>query len=146
MQTVLTAMRSYAVEGWQVSVEHPPGTQVRRSYHWLWDLNQPGSGRAIGDGLIDGHPATLADATHDGPFDQALILSGYAGFARMAAPDLLGTAWLNERGQPIDAWKHPLHIAIEGVNAGPGGIRVWSSGPDGIDQSGAGDDLAGEGR
>lgn len=135
VQAVATAMAAYPVRTWDVRVaDASSGSPVLRqvSYPWLWDLNQQSPGDRPGDGLIDGTPAMAADGSHDGPFWAGLIDSGYRGFADMAMPNLPASRRA-ANGQPIDAWKHPLRVKFAGSNGGPGGYRVWSIGPDGID-------------
>ena len=47
--------------------------------------------------------------------------------------------FLDGRELPLDAWENPFSYSVEADGTG---YRVWSRGPDGVDQSGGGDDLS----
>ena len=65
-------------------------------------------------------------------------------FFETAQPSIVG-------GTLVDAWKQPFHIALDangdgtvklgGIDAS-GAAAVWSSGPNKVDEEGAGDDIA----
>jgi len=136
-------MESYSKQSWSVSAEDPPGSGTLRQvvYPYLWDLNQADPDGRPGDGLIDGDPAATADATHDGPFWQPLIDSGYRGFTAMARPDLREGGAVNAKGQPVDAWGQPLRVSYSPTAHGSRHYLVWSIGVDGTDENGQGDDI-----
>lgn len=140
---IAAAIETYPRQHWSVSTEDPPGSGTLRqvTYPFLWDLNQEQPQGRPGDGLIDGDPATVADAEHDGPFWQPLIDSGYRGFTAMVKPDLRDSDAVNTIGQPVDAWGQPLRIAFDPNAHGARRYLVWSIGPNGVDEGGRGDDI-----
>jgi type II secretory pathway pseudopilin PulG len=132
---------TYQQDSWTVLIDHDgnPATPARQYSGRMWDLNvgaapdtTTGRDLMVGDGLIDGIPATTKDVTHDGPFHAAVVASGYRGFAAMTGTSLLSRN-LNKQGQIIDAWKRPLRIAWAARIYGTAGFGIWSCGPDGID-------------
>lgn len=77
--------------------------------------------------LIDGDPdfatpgTTLADPT--------LVPEDYRGLGNMLR---LPSEYLNDRGEVVDAWGQPLHIAYDNELFSTTGYGVWSVGEDGI--------------
>lgn len=135
------AIESYPRQTWSVSTETAGGDLREVSYPFLWDLNQERPDGRPGDGLLDGDPAVTPDATHDGPFWEPLLDSGYRGIV-MVQPELRNEGGVNAKGQPIDPWGRPLRVAFSPGNNGAHRYHIWSVGPDGIDQQGAGDDIS----
>lgn len=140
---IAAAIESYPKQTWSVSVKDPATGRLREvSYPFLWDLNQADPTGRPGDGLIDGDPAVVADATHDGPFWQPLIESGYGGFTAMVRPDLRLGRGVNVIGQPVDPWGQPLRISYSPTANGARRYLVWSIGPNAADERGGGDDIS----
>lgn len=120
-----------------------PGLGVAREVV-AWDVN--------GDGWIDGDPER--DAPHPDPLrsaerewsdaDRAGILAHLPGY-RGAVHGLTTLSLPDERidagRRPVDAWRRPLRVAVRRDPAGRRSLGVYSLGPDGVDQNGAGDDL-----
>lgn len=109
-----------------------------------WDVN--------GDGWIDGDPgrdAAHPDASRSGErewtdADRSGILAqlpGYrgavAGLSTLSLPD----GRIDAGRRPVDAWKRPLRVVLRQTSAGRRSLGIYSLGPDGVDQNGAGDDL-----
>jgi prepilin-type N-terminal cleavage/methylation domain-containing protein len=79
------------------------------------------------DGILDGDPA------HADPSSalQTLAPDAYHGAIRHA--EIALPAWaVNELGQPMDRWRHPLRIAFGTRQFGSKDLGIWSVGPDGI--------------
>jgi prepilin-type N-terminal cleavage/methylation domain-containing protein len=97
-----------------------------------WDVNASADGAedAPGDEFIDGRPALVADATHDGPYWHAVLDHPYSGFIAMTHFPASRRFQVNERGQLIDRWRQPLRLIYSGEHYGASGFCVTSAGPD----------------
>jgi len=145
VETVATAIANYQQTYWTVVIPAAGPIPAQPRVGHLWDMNS-GVTMIVGDGILDGYvgPGPTATATNDGPFDPALIATGYTGFLNMTqAP--IAKRNVNAMGQVIDDWKNPLHIGFSGsatsaaINYGPSGVGIWSLGPDGV--TGTPDDI-----
>ncbi len=77
--------------------------------------------------IIDGDPEFATPGTTLA--DTSLVPDGYRGLGIMLG---LPPEFLNERGEVVDAWGQPLHIAYDTELFGATGYGVWSVGEDGI--------------
>jgi prepilin-type N-terminal cleavage/methylation domain-containing protein len=83
-------------------------------------------GQSPGMADIDGDPARY-------PSSDPLVArapAGYRGFVALSGI-ALPPQRVNERGQPIDPWRHPLQIAWAANTYGSASLGVWSLGPPG---------------
>ena len=83
----------------------------------------------------------------EGPFNDPQIPAGervaYRGLVAESPNLSLPRRAVDAGKHVLDAWKRPLRIAHGDADAyGGAGVGVWSTGPDGGDGAGAGDDLA----
>lgn len=117
---VVLAMKQYRLADFPVW-----DAAARRQVNYrLWDWNE--------DEVIDGRPdAELPAIATPGHADHALYAAGYRGFMGTAMPPIPKER-VNALGQVTDVWHRPLRIAF-GSKLYPGGIGVWSLGPDGQD-------------
>jgi prepilin-type N-terminal cleavage/methylation domain-containing protein len=124
-RTLLTALAG-AIEAYQRR-DWPVWDDAagRQRLYPLWDWN--------GDGLIDGVPEReLPGIEAVGHPDHALSASGYRGVLVMTGA-AVGRGQVDAAGRPLDAWKHPLHIARAAGVYGTSTVGIWSLGPDGRD-------------
>jgi len=102
-----------------------------------WDVDN--------DGIIDGQVTDTWYWSYPpiGVHDRVARLAAlkYFGFVDTVRPELPPTRIEAGTRRIIDTWKAPLRIGFAAGAYGGTGLGVWSIGPDGVDQGGAGDDL-----
>ncbi len=106
-----------------------------------WDVN--------GDGILDGDPTQGEFAAEPGILADVLpALPDYRGAVLGLTAVELPEARIGAQGRITDGWGEPLRIMHRGASEAPAGVGttqhflgIYSIGPDGVDQEGAGDDL-----
>ena len=135
VNAVASAISIYQMNTWTFTTA--PGNKQRVQYLWAMKTGPDAKdkdGNATGFYTIDGQPAAAPDATHDGPFDQGLIGSGYSGFYFMTQTSI-PKRFVNKKKQVTDAWGQPLRIAFAANTYGAAWYGVWSPGLDGTDHN-----------
>jgi len=134
VNAVASAISIYQMNTWTFTTK--PGNKQRVQYLWAMKTapdSKDKDGNATGFYTIDGQPAaTATDATHDGPFDEGLIESGYSGFYFMTQTSV-PKRFVNKKKQVTDAWGQPLRIAFAANTYGAAWYGVWSPGLDRTD-------------
>jgi len=132
VNAVASAISIYQMNTWTYTTA---ADKQRVQYLWAMKTgpdSKDKNGNATGFYTIDGQPAAATDATHDGPFDQGLIDSGYSGFYFMTQTSI-PKRFVNKKKQVTDAWGQPLRIAFAANTYGAAWYGVWSPGLDRTD-------------
>ncbi len=85
-------------------------------------------------GLESDFNLVTTNATNDLSAFKDIVASGYRGALYHLSLSLPANQ-VNIKKQPIDAWKKPLHLRWDSSKSWPGGFRIWSNGPNKIDNS-----------
>ncbi len=132
INAVAAAISSYQLNTWTYT-----NALGKQRVQYLWAMktgpdSRDKNGSATGFYTIDGMPAVLSNATHDSPFDQGLVDSGYTGFYLMTQTSI-PKRFVNKQRQVTDAWGQPLRIAFAANTYGASWCGIWSPGLDGTD-------------
>ncbi len=138
VETVAAAVSSYGQLHFTLYEDDNGDGVANRARYPAWDVDA--DGRLDGDIGADRFwrpPPALAAS--GGASQRAMIR--YQGFVATANPALPRERIETSTRRVTDTWGRPLRIAYAIEVYGDRPFGIWSTGPDGLDQGGSGDDI-----